>query len=74
MGTEPPDPLARLRRGDGDTWMCDRAHARGAPGRDPEARPHFASAYQRLSRDAWLTETEPERLERMKRLGEVTVK
>jgi len=45
-----------------------------ALGRDREAQPHFAAAYERLSRDSWLAETEPERLERLKRLGEGTAK
>ena len=39
-------------------------------GRQDEARPHFERAYIELSKDDWLTENEPERLERLKRLGE----
>ena len=31
-----------------------------------EARPYFARAYELLSKDAWLAEQEPERLERLK--------
>jgi tetratricopeptide (TPR) repeat protein len=33
------------------------------------ARPHFKRAYELLSKDAWLVESEPKRLERMKKLG-----
>lgn len=33
------------------------------------ARPHFAAAYNLLAKDPWLTEAEPARLERLKRLG-----
>ncbi|HEY0736514.1 MAG TPA: tetratricopeptide repeat protein [Herpetosiphonaceae bacterium] len=36
---------------------------------DPAARFYFALAYDQLSRDAWLAEREPERLERLKALG-----
>lgn len=35
-----------------------------------EARPNFRRAYVELSKDDWLTENEPERLERLKRLGD----
>ena len=38
--------------------------------RPDEARPHFERAYVELSKDVWLTENEPERLERLKRLGD----
>jgi tetratricopeptide (TPR) repeat protein len=38
-------------------------------GRDDEARPYFARAYEALSRDPWLAESEPARLERLKALG-----
>ena len=41
-----------------------------ALGRPDEARPHFGRAYQELSKDGWLTENEPERLDRLKRLGD----
>ena len=37
--------------------------------RPDEARPYFGRAYQELSKDGWLTENEPERLARLKRLG-----
>lgn len=39
-------------------------------GRDAEATVHFRAAYRELSRDGWLVEREPERLERLRRLGE----
>ncbi|MXY47724.1 MAG: tetratricopeptide repeat protein [Gemmatimonadetes bacterium] len=40
-----------------------------ALGRPDEARPHFGRAYQELSKDGWLVENEPERMDRLKRLG-----
>ena len=40
-----------------------------ALGRPDEARLHFGRAYQELSKDGWLTENEPERLERLNRLS-----
>lgn len=40
-----------------------------ALGREPEAQPYFARAYQVLAQDAWLAEHEPERLARLQRLG-----
>ena len=36
---------------------------------DAAAAPHFAAAYRLLARDAWLSRDEPDRLERMRRLG-----
>ncbi len=41
-----------------------------ALGEAEEARPYFARAYAALSKDPWLAEGEPERLERLRRLGE----
>jgi tetratricopeptide (TPR) repeat protein len=38
--------------------------------RKDEARPYFAKAYEVLSQDPWLAEREPERLARLKQLGE----
>jgi tetratricopeptide (TPR) repeat protein len=40
-------------------------------GRDDEARPYFARAYETLSRDPWLMESESARLERLHTLGQV---
>lgn len=37
--------------------------------REAEARPHFARAYAQLASDPWLQRDEPERLERLARLG-----
>ena len=37
--------------------------------RQQEAKPYFAKAYNLLSQDPWLTEKEPERLQRLKELG-----
>jgi len=38
-------------------------------GRVEEAKPHFARAYEILSQDAWLMDSEPERVARLKELG-----
>jgi tetratricopeptide (TPR) repeat protein len=38
--------------------------------RQEEARPYFARAYEELSKDTWLVNNEPERLARLKQLGE----
>lgn len=40
-----------------------------ALGREVEARPHFARAFDLLSRDQWLRESEPNRLARLERLA-----
>ena len=40
-----------------------------ALGSDPEAQPHFARAYELLSKDPWLADQERGRLERMRELG-----
>jgi len=40
-------------------------------GRRDEAKPHFAAAFEALAKDPWLTRDEPERLERLRRLGGV---
>ena len=37
--------------------------------RSEEARPHFAAAHEMLAKDAWLVRDEPERLQRLRRLG-----
>jgi len=39
-------------------------------GKAVEARPHFAAAYAVLSKDPWLAESEPKRIQRLKELGE----
>jgi tetratricopeptide (TPR) repeat protein len=36
-----------------------------------EAKPYFAKAYEQLSKDAWLARDEPDRLARLRELGEV---
>lgn len=38
--------------------------------RADDARPHFERAYVELSKDNWLMENEPDRLDRLKRLGD----
>jgi tetratricopeptide (TPR) repeat protein len=40
--------------------------------RDDEARPYFARAFETLSCDPWLAESEPVRLERLRALGAVS--
>jgi tetratricopeptide (TPR) repeat protein len=40
-----------------------------ATGKDKEAKPYFAAAYEELSKDAWLSESEPGRISRLKVLG-----
>ncbi len=40
-----------------------------ALGRKDEAAPHFARAYEILSKDPWLAESEPARIARLKELG-----
>lgn len=40
-------------------------------GRKDEAAPYFAKAYEILIKDAWLQRDQPERLERLKQLGNV---
>ncbi|MBE0672343.1 MAG: tetratricopeptide repeat protein [Anaerolineales bacterium] len=37
--------------------------------REVEAKPYFVTAYEVLSKDAWLAESEPDRLKRLKELG-----
>lgn len=39
--------------------------------KDQEATPYFALAYQYLSKDPWLPQDEPQRLQRLKELGKV---
>lgn len=38
--------------------------------RQDDARPHFGRAYMALSEDGWLVDNEPDRLDRLKRLGD----
>jgi len=47
------------------------AECLNAQGLTSEAEPYFKLAYEELSKDAWLKHNEPERLERLKRLGKV---
>jgi tetratricopeptide (TPR) repeat protein len=56
--------------GEQDGYVYEEiAECLAALGRDDEARPYFAHAYETLSRDPWLTESEPARLERLHALG-----
>lgn len=45
-----------------------------ALGRADEAKPHFASAYEQLSQDAWLAANEGARLERLQRHGDPMIR
>jgi tetratricopeptide (TPR) repeat protein len=57
--------------GEQDGYVYEEiAECLAALGRDDEARPYFAGAYEALSRDPWLAESEPARLERLRTLGE----
>jgi tetratricopeptide (TPR) repeat protein len=40
-----------------------------AQGKTDDAQPYFRRAYEELSKDLWLAEREPQRLERLKQLG-----
>lgn len=56
--------------GGGDGYVLEEiAECLLAQGKGDEARPWFAGAWEVLSRDPWLPESEPERLERLHRLG-----
>ncbi len=56
--------------GEQDGYVYEEiAECLAALGRDDEARPYFAHAYETLSRDPWLAESEPARLERLRDLG-----
>jgi len=56
--------------GEQDGYLYEEiAECLAALGRDDEARPYFARAYETLSRDPWLAESEPARLERLRTLG-----
>jgi tetratricopeptide (TPR) repeat protein len=63
--------LSRIREtGDSDGFVEEEiAECLLALGRADEARPHFARACETLSKDPWLSADEPERLERLKKLG-----
>lgn len=55
-----------------DGFICEElAECLLALGREDEARPHFARAYELLHTDSWLARDEPERLRRLKTLGRV---
>ncbi len=59
------------RIGERDGFGCEEiGECLLALGRGVDARPHFARAHELLSRDAWLVEAEPQRIERLRRLGE----
>ena len=65
------DNLSRVREtGDSDGFVEEEiAECLLALGRADEARPHFASAHETLSKDPWLSADEPDRLERLEKLG-----
>jgi len=59
--------------GEQDGYVYEElAECLAALGRDDEARPYFARAYEALSRDPWLADSEPARLERLRTLGAVS--
>jgi tetratricopeptide (TPR) repeat protein len=56
--------------GEQDGYVYEEiAECLAALGRDDEARPYFARAFETLSRDHWLAESEPARLVRLRTLG-----
>jgi tetratricopeptide (TPR) repeat protein len=66
--------LLREHEADGtrDGFVLEEiAECLAALDRADEARPYFARAYEELSRDPWLARDEPERLERLRKLGGV---
>lgn len=59
-------------RGGGDGYVEEElGELLFAQGKAEEAAPHFAGAHEKLYKDAWLAEREPERLERLRLLGQV---
>jgi len=60
--------LTRIKEKDGFVHE-ELAECLLALGRDAEARPHFAAAYELLSKDDWLVSEEPERIQRLKMLA-----
>ncbi len=59
--------------GDPDGYFFEElAECLLAGGKSDEARPHFQRAFDALSQDKWLAESEPERLARLKTLAEST--
>ncbi|HEY7093737.1 MAG TPA: hypothetical protein VH393_11185 [Ktedonobacterales bacterium] len=59
--------------GEQDGYIYEEiAECLAALGRAGEARPYFTRAYETLSRDPWLAESEPARLERLHVLGAVS--
>jgi len=61
--------IADLENPDGYVYeeLAECLHALGW--RD-EAKPNFRRAHELLSKDPWLNESEPERIERLRDLGE----
>ncbi len=57
------------RNEDGYTYE-EMAECLAALGRADEARPYFKKAFEHLSKISWLAESEPKRIERLKKLGE----
>lgn len=62
--------LERTEESDGYVYeeLAECLHLLGLP---DQARPYFARAYQELSRDLWLCESDPDRIARLKQLGGV---
>ena len=58
------------RAGESDGFAAEEiAECLLALGREEEARPHFARAHAVLSKDPWLQDAQPERLQRLARLA-----
>ena len=55
--------------GEGDYVFEEIGECLLSLGLESEAQPYFAKAYSTLSKDPWLAESEPARLERLKQLG-----
>ncbi len=60
--------IAAIENPDGYVYE-ELAECLYALGRNDEAKPYFRRAYKILSKDAWLTESEPKRIERLAELG-----
>ena len=61
---------AWAERGEPDGFVSEEiAECLHAQGKHQEARPHFAKAAEELAKIGWVADSEPERVERLRRLG-----
>ena len=71
----PQESLDRMRQLEAepkepDGFVCEEiGEALLATGRGDEAKPYFVTAYAKLKEVDWLTQSEPQRLERLKQLA-----